>query len=386
MTRYKLAFAITKYFDYGGLQRDLIRIAQECLNRGHTVELVTGKWDSLLAKPFTVHEQKYRARSNHGRNDELAACLQDITAAGDFDCVIGFTKISGLDVYYAGDPCYAEKFSKTKLEILKMLPRYKALLRQESDVFRHGNHAEILLIAHQEQESFITHYRTELKRFHLLPPGINRVYLGDNIPSKNERELIRHKFGITDGDLLIFSLGSGFRTKGVDRSIRALAALPAELGSKVYLIVAGKGKSQSFASLARKLGVNDRVKFIGVCDRVAELYYSADALLHPAFSENTGTTIIEAMYCGLPVLATENCGFSIHLRNADAGLVCPVPFRQQVLNQQLEEILTSPKRSDWMKNGVDYCQRTDLYSSIEMAADIIIKRAERNHSSKNDSH
>ena len=361
----------------------MIRIARECLKRGHTVELVTGKWDSSLAKPFTVHEQKYKARSNHGRNDELSTRLQDITEVGDFDCVVGFTKMRGLDVYYAGDPCYAEKFSKTKFDIFKILPRYKALLRQEKDVFRHGNDTEILLIAHQEQGRFITHYQTEIERFHLLPPGINQVYLADNVPSEDERELIRCEFGITDGNLLILSVGSGFRTKGVDRSIRAVAALPAEIRSKVTFIVAGKGKSRSFVSLARKLGVNDRVKFIGVCDRVAQLYYSADALLHPAFSENTGTTIIEAMYCGLPVLATGNCGFSVHLRNADAGLICPIPFRQQKLNQQLEEMLTSKKRSDWTKNGIKYCQQTDLYSSIEKAADIIIKRAERNHSSRN---
>ena len=116
MTRYKLAFAVTKYFEYGGLQQDLTRIAEECADRGHRVELVTDCWNSQFQKPFPVHELKLTSLSNHEKNDELADRLQSIVADGSFDCVTGFTKIRGLHVYYAGDPCYASRFSETKPE------------------------------------------------------------------------------------------------------------------------------------------------------------------------------------------------------------------------------------------------------------------------------
>ena len=48
----KLAFCLFKYFPYGGLQRDFVRIARACIERGHTVEAFCLAWQgpvSLLA-------------------------------------------------------------------------------------------------------------------------------------------------------------------------------------------------------------------------------------------------------------------------------------------------------------------------------------------------
>ena len=84
------------------------------------------------------------------------------------------------------------------------------------------------------------------------------------------------------------------------------------------------------------------------------------------------------MVCGLPVLVTANCGFAIHVDRAGAGMICPSPFQQDTLNKMLAEMLASEKRSEWSRNGLTYCKRTDLYSLIEKAADVIIARASRN--------
>ena len=48
------------------------------------------------------------------------------------------------------------------------------------------------------------------------------------------------------------------------------------------------------------------------------------------------------------------------------------------LNNSLQDFLQSDSRADWMANGPNYCENTDLYSLIERAADVIIERAERN--------
>ena len=41
----RIAFCINKYFPYGGLQRDFMRIAKEVLSRGHTVRVYTRQWE-----------------------------------------------------------------------------------------------------------------------------------------------------------------------------------------------------------------------------------------------------------------------------------------------------------------------------------------------------
>jgi UDP-glucose:(heptosyl)LPS alpha-1,3-glucosyltransferase len=382
MKRYRLAFAVAKYFPYGGMQRSMRRIAEECDSRGHTVEIFTGKWEGNVPDNITVNEIKIRALTNPGKNDELAEKLSAAVVGGNYDCIVGFTKISGLDIYYAGDPCFAAKFAETKPASFRYLPRYRSFLRQEKEVFGAVLDIEILLISHQEQEKFIKYYGTGRERFHLLPPGINQEQIVKNIPGKIVRLSLRDELGVSGNGFLLVLVGSGFRTKGVDRAIRALSSLPKELKEKCRLVVIGKGSPKSYLRLSNKLSVATQVHFAGVRDDTAQFYYSADLLLHPARTENTGTTLIEAMICGLPVLATENCGFAHHIVDAGAGLICPAPFSQENLNSILLEMLTSEQRRVWQERGPDYCKRTDLYSLIERAADVIIARAERNNRQK----
>ncbi|MDH5631541.1 MAG: glycosyltransferase family 4 protein [Gammaproteobacteria bacterium] len=382
MSSYRLAFAVSMYFDYGGMQRSMLRIAHECARRGHDVHIFTGSWTGDKPEYVTVHELDTRAFTNTGKNDVLAAKLKQAVAAEHFDCVAGFTKIPGLDVYYAGDPCYAARVNEDKRWWYKLLPRYRAFIRQEAAVFNPSGNTEFMLIAHQEKKKFIDYYKARPERFHLLPPGINRNKLLLELISHDAREELRDHLGIAANDNMILLVGSRFRTKGVDRALHAFASLATAQREKSKLVIVGGDRQAPYAKLARKLGIEHRVVFTGARDDMALFYASADLLLHPPYSENTGTILIEAMLFGLPVLATDNCGFAFHVRNANAGLICPYPFQQQNLNRLLAEMLTSKKLPQWRNGGRTYCDITDLYSLIERAADVIVDRARRNAQSR----
>jgi len=372
----KLAFVVSLWFPFGGMQRSLLRIAQACVARGHQVDIYTGEWQGERPSDIGVFELNTRASTNHRSNDLLAERFAQAVVGKGYDCRVGFTKLPGLDVYYAADPCYAARAEETKHRFYKLLPRYRAFIRQEEAVFQTGVGTELMLIAHQEKEKFIRYYGTESYRFHLLPPGINRERLAVDDAAAGRR--LRGEFGITDQELMLLTVGSRFRTKGIDRVIHAVAALPEAQRNNCRLMVVGHGKSGPFSRQARRLGIADRVIFTGTRDDVHRFYRAADYLLHAPRSENTGTVLIEAMICGLPVLVTGNCGFAFHVRAADAGLVVPEPFSQDLLNRMSGEFLGSPRRDDWVANGPSYCEKTDLYSLIERATDVIIRCAERN--------
>lgn len=375
---YKLAFAVSLFFEYGGMQRTLLRIAQECVRRGHKVHIFTGGWVGDRDDSVHVHELNTRALTNVRSNDILASKLaEEVKRDGGFDAVIGFTKLPGLDVYYAGDPCYAERIRQTRPWWHRFTPRYRGFHRQEAAVFARGLTTEVMLIAHGEQQHFMQYYATEATRFHLLPPGINKARF-ETRPLPEDIARLRLELGVAENEKMLLLVGARFKTKGLDRALTAIAALPAEQREHIRLVVVGGDKQGPYRRQAEQLGILNRVVFTGAREDLVRFYHAADMLVHPPYLENTGTILIEAMLCSLPVLVTDNCGFAYHVRDAGVGMVCPEPFRQSQFNQLLSEMIGSPQLTEWAANGPKYCAQTDLYSLIERAADVIIARAQRN--------
>ena len=99
----------------------------------------------------------------------------------------------------------------------------------------------------------------------------------------------------------------------------------------------------------------------------------ADLLIHPAYNENTGTVLLEALVAGLPVLATAVCGYAHYIAEAEGGLVIPDPFVQSQLDSMLAEMLDDKgARVRWQTNALAFAQTADIYSNAERAADLIL--------------
>ncbi|OYT95546.1 MAG: glucosyltransferase I RfaG, partial [Pseudomonas sp. PGPPP3] len=99
----------------------------------------------------------------------------------------------------------------------------------------------------------------------------------------------------------------------------------------------------------------------------------AELLIHPAYNENTGTVLLEALVAGLPVLVSAVCGYAHYIAEADCGRVLSEPFAQAELNQQLAAMLADDAgRAQWGRNGLAFADSADLYSMPQHAADVIL--------------
>ncbi len=376
--KYRIAFAIQKYFEHGGLQRSMRRVAVACAELGHDVHVLTSQWDGPLPANLRIHILPLSARTNHGRSEEFSHLVHQASQSKSFDCLVGYSKMPGLDVYRCGDPCLAERLHRAKGTLLRWLPRYRTYLNLEDGIFGKASNAELLVIAEQEKEHILRHYAAAAPRLHVLPAGIDRQRLQVSAADRNElRSGVRRELGISDADLFLLMVGSSFRTKGVDRSIRAVGSLPEAERGRVRLVVVGEGSVAPMQRLAKRWKLSDRVLFAGTRSDVARLYNAADMLLQPSRLDTGGATILEAMFTGLPVLVTGNCGYAPHVQRAEGGLVCPQPFDQAVLNRQLLQMCAAESRRLWGANARKYCDNTDLYSMVESTVEHILSRAER---------
>lgn len=359
-----------KYFPYGGLQRDFIRIARECQKRGHEVKVYVLSWHGAIPDDIDVTIVPVKALFNHNKYRRFSEWLDEELRRSPVDCVVGFNKMPGLDIYYAADSCYEEKARTQRGRHYKLLPRYKHFAEFERAVFGHDSKTEIMTISEVQKPFFIEHYQTQESRLHTLPPGISR----DRIAPDNAEEIRRQKrkeLGLTDRDKLVLLIGSGFIKKGLKRAIIAVASLPDEMKQRTRFIVVGEDRTGPFQRLINKLGLSNIVRIIGGSDEVPAFLLAGDLLIHPASDENAGMVLLEAMVAGLPVLATDVCGYGHYVEEAGMGCLVKSPFRQEDLNKQLLAMLQYDNREKWKRNGKAFAETADIYSLPRKAVDVI---------------
>ena len=370
----KFSFLIYSYFPYGGQQRDFLRIVKECLQRGHQVDVYTRSWQGAVPENLNLILVPVNAFTRVGVyrrfTSWMAAALARQAPHTVPHTIVGFNKMPLLDVYFAADPCFAEKAASQRGLYYRYTSRFRHFRDYEEAVFGAASHTEVLLLSPQQRQAFGKHYPGCDHRLHDLPPGIaldRRVTQRD--PAL--RSALRTELGIDEDALLLLQVGSGFRVKGVDRSLRALAALPATLRHHCRYLLVGQDKPAPFLRLARQLGVASQVTILPGRDDIPRFFAAADLLLHPAYLESAGYVLLEATIAGLPVLTTGSCGYAFHIERAQSGEVCNEPFQQADLNIRLQKMLQQLPASSWSANGLQYGNNPDLYAMPQVAADLI---------------
>lgn len=367
----KLVFSLFKYFPFGGLQRDFFRIAEACAARGHEVHVLTRHWEGDMPEWLNVHLLPVKAWTNSGKNKAFYRLAKKKIAELNPDLVIGFNKMPGLDVYFSADPCFQAKADESgKGFFYRCTPRYRHFVDHEAQLFRSPN-TKFFVLTDRQREDYQRYYDTPDQQFYKLPPGIARDRVATEDSSEVRREF-REEHGVLPDHNVLLLLGSGFKTKGLDRAICALAQLPENLRQKTSLFVVGKDNPASFEKQAELLGIRDQVHFFAGRDDVPRFLQGTDLLIHPARSEAAGMVLLEAIVAGLPVLVTEVCGFAHYISTADAGVIHAEPFNQRAFSGQLQAMLESRgEREKWSENGVRFSSQADIFELPVRAAEYI---------------
>jgi len=254
--------------------------------------------------------------------------------------------------------------------IYRLTPRYRHFFKFERAVFGEPFNTHILSLSDREKAVYQQYYGTPEDRFHLMPPTLDKSQIPER-RSEIIRNQARKDLGIKELQKLVLFIGSGYKTKGLDRAIQAIASLALPLRGETKLLIVGQDNKKPYVNLIKRLEVDNQIRFLGGRSDIPELLAAGDILLHPAYRENTGTVLLEAISSGLPVVTTDVCGYATHVKDANAGIVLESPFQQKELNKQLAKVLTSKIWHEWSDNGLAYGKNPMLYSMPEHAVDTL---------------
>jgi teichuronic acid biosynthesis glycosyltransferase TuaC len=132
-----------------------------------------------------------------------------------------------------------------------------------------------------------------------------------------DRDRLRSKFGVSG--FVLASVGLLIERKGHNLAIEAVRDVP-----DATLLIVGSGPDrQQLENLAVRLGVQDRVRFLGSLDQnsLCEVYNCADALVLASSREGWANVLLESMACGTPVLGSAVWGTPEVIARPEAGLL-----------------------------------------------------------------
>lgn len=146
--------------------------------------------------------------------------------------------------------------------------------------------------------------------------GINteRLSRGQNFSD------IRNELGLRQDDFLVLSVGELNENKNQKTILRAIASLK---DPAIHYLLCGKGDQlEKLQRLAQTLGISSRVHFLGYRNDVVDICRQADVFVMPSHREGLPVASLEAMYCGLPVIASNIRGLTDVVEDGKSGYLC----------------------------------------------------------------
>ena len=135
-----------------------------------------------------------------------------------------------------------------------------------------------------------------------------------------ERVQKRTELGIPADAVMLVSVGELNSNKNHEVVIRAVAKLE---NPNVHYCIAGRGGLEDkLRDLAAELGIEKQVHLLGYRADVPDIYCAADICCFPSHREGLGMAALEAMACGLPVIASDNRGSRDYITEQAAGVLC----------------------------------------------------------------
>ncbi|HXJ79337.1 MAG TPA: glycosyltransferase family 4 protein [Candidatus Methylomirabilis sp.] len=321
----KLALICRPLRFYGGVETATAGLLGELLRRGHQIDLLTtpeqGPCPGVTVRRLAVLRQPSVLRIL-----SFALAARRAVADSAYDIVQSHERGLHQDVYRAGEGVHDAYLGAMGRRWAKITPHHRLVCALEKRIFRLRSARHIVAISRGGKAEIERLYGTPAERVSLIYNGIDleRFHPGN-----------RARFGQATRDALnlgadswvILFVGSGFERKGLRPLLEGFARVA---DARCQLVVAGRGNTRPYEEVARRLGIDAQVTWVGPYRDVERLYSAADVVALPAWYEPFGNVHLEALAAGVPVLTSARAGGSEVIRHGESGWVVSAPSPEAI--------------------------------------------------------
>ena len=339
----------------GGCETYISDLARRLSFDRHEVHLYACRWDpDALPADIQVHLMPEPQGPRFVRPWSFAKSCEQALKAEDHQVTIGFDKTFGQDILYPQGGFhtasarnnllkYSTPFARRVAGICKKLDlahwSYAALERRQ---YRGEDKPLVLVNSEMVRQHALSDHGIEPERVRVLPNAIDPDRFAE--PDRPRRRIEwRQRWQLEPNDTVGLFVAMNYRLKGLEPLLHAVAKLPAN--SSFRLLIAGNPRFQAYQSLAHRLGIKERVRFLGPRRDVHNCYFASDFLIHPTFYDPCSLVVLEGLACGLPIVTSRYNGASELLHPPEDGLVIDNPHDHARLADAIAYLLEPATRS-----------------------------------------
>jgi len=303
-------------FDMGGAESYCANVASGLKADGHRVVVVADE-STVTTVPF--RQAKITGRGSVLKNLTFFMESRKVTGALNADLVYGLSRVRDADFLRISDPLHSAwlQLGYTGNPLIRMLRRFS---------LRHS------LLLWQERESirsckFLVTNSNFVKKqlgsiYMVKPEYCFTVYNGVDHDrfrpcSEKQRKQLRSSLGLPEGRFLLLFAGSDLRRKGLLCILQAVS----QMKQDITIIIAGSERVADAEALCQRLGILDRVIWLGFRADMERLYQAADIFCLPTLYDPFANTVLESMACATPAITTRSNGASEAIAPACPDLV-----------------------------------------------------------------
>jgi UDP-glucose:(heptosyl)LPS alpha-1,3-glucosyltransferase len=325
--RLRIAMVALDFHRQGGSEGRTGQLVDALLASGHEVHLVgariRGKWDPrTIQHPLRTVSHPHWLEVLHF--SQRAAALVE---ADRFDVihnqirpfVPGVVTVGGGSHRFYLQEVLPQEKGWARARLKRVSPLHLVLLALERRGFRIDRCPFIIANSCMSRDGILRYYPMPPERVVVAYNGVDADRFSP-LQRGHFREQRRAALGIGPEDFFVLFVGAGFARKGLMPLLAAVSTLQGR-GIRPRLVVVGAGRSGAWRSRAARLGLAERVTFVGPVPDPESYYAAADALALPTFFDPFANVTLEAMASGLPVVTSRRNGAAEILHTGVDGLV-----------------------------------------------------------------
>ena len=349
----KIAIVRQKYVNYGGAEQFVSEYTTHLANAGHNIHIFANQWKPSNHPNIRMHAVRTIELSSFLRTLSFASFALQAVRAEPFDIVQSHERIWSQDVYRAGDGCHREWLERRAnyLPSLKKISFrfnlfHQLVLKLERRIFESGQCKKIIAISEMVKRDILKHYQLPEDRIEVVYNGVrlDRFHPDNKNRFRNE---VRNRLGVSDTEVMVLFVGSGFERKGLEYLLKAL---PHVERKNWRLVLVGKGNWERYLSFVSEENRN-KITYLDPVDDIEKLYASADFFILPSIYEPFGNANLEALASGLPIITNRNCGVAEIIISKKEGIVLEEPSDVKAIAEAIDYLMDSEVRESMGKSA-----------------------------------